>query len=212
MGIAERKKREKEQRRIEILNATKKLLKKHGLEKTTMQMIADKVELAKGTLYLYFKEKNEIIFHILADANVALFRLMEKAAKKGKTGFEKIQLLAMAYMDFNQNHEESIYFKLVGHALPLTTYNHGRDNLKKRMERVHNTIKGVLDMGIADGSVRKDVNSNLSAFVLIKLGIATLTQRVFFDDPDIDTHSNYTVEDLNKNLFDLIIYSLRNTK
>jgi len=61
MSIKDRKKREKEQRKQSILDSAHQLFVEKGIEKTTMSDIAEASELAKGTLYLYFKSKNEII-------------------------------------------------------------------------------------------------------------------------------------------------------
>ena len=59
MGIAERKEREKLQRRKDIIDAAEKVFFYRGFESATMDEIAEKVELSKGTLYLYFKSKEE---------------------------------------------------------------------------------------------------------------------------------------------------------
>ncbi len=60
MGIHERKKREKEERRQVIMSAARKILSEKGFEKSTMEDIANEAELSPGTLYLYFKKKNDL--------------------------------------------------------------------------------------------------------------------------------------------------------
>ena len=60
MGIHERKLREREQRRRQILNAARKVFSSNGFTKTTMEDIAREAELSPGTLYLYFKNKDEL--------------------------------------------------------------------------------------------------------------------------------------------------------
>jgi AcrR family transcriptional regulator len=50
-----------EAKRAAILQAAKQRLSQYGVRKTTMQEIADDVGIAVGTLYLYFKNKNEIL-------------------------------------------------------------------------------------------------------------------------------------------------------
>ncbi|MDL1893205.1 helix-turn-helix transcriptional regulator, partial [Sphingobacteriales bacterium CHB3] len=52
MGIIERKEREKEQRREEIVTAAEKIFFEKGLAIATMDEIAEAAELSKGTLYL----------------------------------------------------------------------------------------------------------------------------------------------------------------
>jgi len=60
MGIQERKQREKENRRQQILDAARKVFSEKGFSKATMEEIASEAELSPGTLYLYFKNKEEL--------------------------------------------------------------------------------------------------------------------------------------------------------
>jgi AcrR family transcriptional regulator len=60
MGIKERKTREREMRRQQILVAAKRVFSQKGYEKSTMEDIAREAELSPGTLYLYFKSKDEL--------------------------------------------------------------------------------------------------------------------------------------------------------
>ncbi len=60
MGIYERKQREKAQRKIEIINAARKIFSHKGFNSATMEEIALEAELSPGTLYLYFKNKEEL--------------------------------------------------------------------------------------------------------------------------------------------------------
>jgi len=60
MGIQERKEREKERRRQQIIVAAKRVFSEKGFNKSTMEDIAKEAELSPGTLYLYFKNKEEL--------------------------------------------------------------------------------------------------------------------------------------------------------
>jgi hydroxymethylglutaryl-CoA reductase len=60
MGIQERKEREKERRRQQIMVAAKRVFTEKGFNKATMEDIAQEAELSPGTLYLYFKNKEEL--------------------------------------------------------------------------------------------------------------------------------------------------------
>ena len=60
MGIQERKQRERERRRQQILVAAKRVFSNRGFNKATMEDIAKEAELSPGTLYLYFKNKDEL--------------------------------------------------------------------------------------------------------------------------------------------------------
>lgn len=60
MGISERRQREKEQRRTEIIDAAERLFFSRGYEDVTMDDIAREVELNKATIYIYFNNKETL--------------------------------------------------------------------------------------------------------------------------------------------------------
>lgn len=60
MGIRERKERERERRRQQIIVAAKRVFCEKGFNRATMEDIAKEAELSPGTLYLYFKNKDEL--------------------------------------------------------------------------------------------------------------------------------------------------------
>ena len=64
MGITERKEKQKQDIKKMILDASVKLFVEDGFEHVTMRKIADLIEYSPTTVYLYFKDKNEIFFHI----------------------------------------------------------------------------------------------------------------------------------------------------
>ena len=61
MSIAERKSRQKADLRQEILDAARDLFVHDGYDNVSIRKIAEKVEYAPGTIYLYFKDKSEIL-------------------------------------------------------------------------------------------------------------------------------------------------------
>lgn len=78
MGIQERKKREKERRRQQILSAAKTLFANRGFHQTTMEEIAKEAELSPGTLYLYFKSKDELFAELSLNIIRYLISRLEK--------------------------------------------------------------------------------------------------------------------------------------
>ena len=60
MGIEERKEREKKMRRQQIMDAAKKVFASKGFGGATVENITDEAELSPATLYLYFKNKDEL--------------------------------------------------------------------------------------------------------------------------------------------------------
>ncbi len=64
MGISERKERDREEMQRLILNAARALFLENGFEKTSIRAIADAIEYSPATIYLYFKDKNEIFYEL----------------------------------------------------------------------------------------------------------------------------------------------------
>jgi len=61
MGIAERREREREQVRMRILEAARDILSDEGLAALSMRGIAERIEYSPATIYLYFRDKDELI-------------------------------------------------------------------------------------------------------------------------------------------------------
>jgi AcrR family transcriptional regulator len=64
MGISERKEKQKLEIRKAILDASMKLFVEQGYENVSIRKIADLIEYSPTTVYLYFKDKNEILFNL----------------------------------------------------------------------------------------------------------------------------------------------------
>jgi AcrR family transcriptional regulator len=92
MGIKERKEREREMRRQQIMVAAKRVFIQNGYEKSTVEDIAREAELSPGTLYLYFKSKDELYaslcLRVLRFINVKVDHVISEET----TGYEEKQL------------------------------------------------------------------------------------------------------------------------
>jgi AcrR family transcriptional regulator len=99
MGVAERKERHKEDLKKEILSAAKELFTEKGYEATSIRAIAEKIEYSPATLYLYYKDKNEIV-HALHQEGFKLlvghFQVLDTIAQP----FERLKAMGRAYIQF----------------------------------------------------------------------------------------------------------------
>lgn len=68
MGIVERKERDREEMRHLILQAARSLFLTKGYQKTSIRNIADAIEYSPGTIYIYYKDKNELLFALHEEA------------------------------------------------------------------------------------------------------------------------------------------------
>ncbi|MES2796751.1 MAG: TetR/AcrR family transcriptional regulator [Bacteroidota bacterium] len=95
MGISERKVREKEELRQIIINAAIKIFVVEGYEKTSIRNIAESIEYSPGTIYLYFKDKDELLFAV---HEVAFTRFFESMAPLLLIANPRERLLQMGHI------------------------------------------------------------------------------------------------------------------
>ena len=111
MAIEERKLKEKLNRYNAILSAAEEIMKTSGVNGLNMDLVAKKTELAKGTLYLYFKSKEEILAALSIKARTLLLTHFIKSTNKSDNPIE--QLKAISYANFNFFKKYTHYFELI---------------------------------------------------------------------------------------------------
>lgn len=100
MGIQERKERERERRRQQIMVAAKRVFSSKGFSKTTMEDIAKDAELSPGTLYLYFKNKDELYASLsLRILQYLLIRMEHVISEQDLTPEQRLGALKQAMYD-----------------------------------------------------------------------------------------------------------------
>jgi AcrR family transcriptional regulator len=113
VSTAERRAREKAQRRQEILDAARCEFFKRGFHAPTVDDVAARAEVSKGTIYLYFESKEEILAHLLLEGLEILVGNMEETydARASSSPEARLRALAHAYLSFCQGHRN--YFRLI---------------------------------------------------------------------------------------------------
>lgn len=106
MGVKERKEREKNLRRRAILQAAKKVFYKNGFSNTRLEDIADACELSAGTIYLYFKSKEEIYVSLLFESMELFANEIEKINNKNLSAANKVELVWNYFYKFYRKNPE----------------------------------------------------------------------------------------------------------
>ncbi len=100
LSIADRRKREKLQKRNDIIDAAEKVFMIKGFENSTMEDIAKESEYSKGTLYLYFKSKNELCLSIVVRGLNVISSKFEESLEFISDTFQNIYNLRNIYSEF----------------------------------------------------------------------------------------------------------------
>jgi AcrR family transcriptional regulator len=99
MAIKERKEREKQDMRNLIIDSATQLFLTQGYDKTSIRNIAEDIEYSPATIYLYFKDKDEIFFLIHRKGFVQLEDYFH-AHDNIENPVEKLHAIGRAYMRF----------------------------------------------------------------------------------------------------------------
>ncbi|HET9388321.1 MAG TPA: TetR/AcrR family transcriptional regulator [Steroidobacteraceae bacterium] len=98
--IAERREEEKERRRGEFLDAAETLYAKDGWEGVTMDHVARTARLSRALVYVYFRDKDDLLFAIGERAMKLLYQRFAAALETPGSGREKVMAIGRAYMGY----------------------------------------------------------------------------------------------------------------
>lgn len=105
MGITDRKEREKVEMRRLIIEAAMRMFVEEGYEKTSIRAIADKIEYSPGTIYLYYKDKDELLYEVQRESFDKLLEAFQEKATSKDTWKRLIQVLH-TYVEFGLAHPD----------------------------------------------------------------------------------------------------------
>jgi AcrR family transcriptional regulator len=168
MGIAERREREKEQRRKDIVDAAEKVFFSQGWQNATMDDVAEAAELSKATLYLYFKNKEDLYAAILVRGSEILLRAFQDAVGQHDTGLEQVAAVGRAYIAFHDSHAEyydaMMYFDAKGFdASGDCEFAQKCDDYR---DRIMGLVANAVRNGVEDGTLRADLDPAKTAVLL----------------------------------------------
>ncbi len=211
MGVIERKEREKIERRNAIIEAAERIFFKIGIENASMEQVAQEAELSKGTLYLYFKSKEDLYRSIIIKGFIILKRQLKESINAAETGFQNVKNISQAYIKFSHIHTG--YFDAILHYQNDLFTTKDREPEQVKSLESGNAVIGVLihelEKGILDQSIDVSIRPIETAFVLWSqlTGLLQVIQRKM---KIIAYHYKIKQIDLFENYFDLLEKSLKN--
>ena len=157
MGIKERKIREKQLRRKEILITAEKLFSGKNGFNSTMENLAEETELGKGTLYLYFPNK-ESILQALAEKGIALLRKrLQRVYDDSKSGVKMLSDNGDIFVKFLK--EKPFYASLILKFEKTLLLDIESNTKIILVEPILSILFRILDKGKKDGTIRSDIGT-----------------------------------------------------
>jgi AcrR family transcriptional regulator len=171
MGISERREREKNERRRAILDCARELILKQGVERVNMEDIAQKAELSKATVYLYFSGK-DILFNEICDEAARVFlEHLQPFMKNTLTGMAALKCFWRGYVElFGSSEEMIIIFQVrnfMNPGLPLVSLDEHRES--SHVDAILASVKNLIDQCKAEGLFDPKLDSDMATRLLLSM-------------------------------------------
>ncbi|SRR6266404_2686102 len=164
MGVKERREREKVALREEILDAARDLLVKEGYEKVSMREIAKKIEYSPTTIYLYFRDKDDLIREVCAETFSMLIQTLKLLHLDEGHPLDSLRKAGYAYVQFGLEHPDHY------RATFVVPHCHEYDGKKISQEEMENSM-------------------GMQCFNSLRMGVAECIRLGHFRPVDIETTS-----------------------
>jgi len=192
---------DKEKKRKEILLAALSEFSEKGFSKATIQNIADKAGIGKGTIYEYFKNKNEII-----DSSFRYFQKdlevdLETLLLSKENGFGKLKnIISIVLKQLKPGNSENMHLMFDFWAEGIKGGGKGLmlNEMNKLYYLYRSLLTDVLKEGIEDGSIKKNIEPFEISSILIGMLDGVMVQWIL-------NESMMNVEKIEKSMINLIL-------
>jgi len=106
MVMMDRKERDKQLRKADILRAAENVFASKGYHEATIQDIAKQAQYGTGTVYLYFKDKNALYFSLLEEKIQSLINNAKEKTEQAKDAKKKLEIFireSLVFFEQNQS-------------------------------------------------------------------------------------------------------------
>lgn len=156
--ITERRGEEKERRRAEILDAAEALYAKKGWDALTVDQVARSARLSRALVYVYFRDKEELLFAIGERAMRLLRDRFIEAAAGHAPGMDKVEAIGRAYMGYAYEFPHYFDFctRFQAHSVAIDPGSH-EGACRAAGDEAIGVVVQAIEAGIRDGSIRSDI-------------------------------------------------------
>jgi AcrR family transcriptional regulator len=155
MGVTERKAREKQELKQQILDAARELFVRDGYENVSMRRIAEKIEYSPATIYTYFKDKDEILDCLCEETFLKLH--LEKLAAVHRMKGDALETLKKGmetYIRFGLDHPEHYIVTFILKAPPYEKPRRRETRKAKTGQQCFDDMRNLVRRSMEEGKIR----------------------------------------------------------
>ncbi len=148
---SQRKNSDKYQR---ILDAAIEVFADQGFFQSTIAQIAKVARVADGTIYLYFKNKDDILVQFYHYKTRQIFERFRDAVSRSATAEEKLRCLIRVHLqEFQKDRNMAIVYQAETHQNRRL----GDEQIKEMSKMYRGIISEVVELGQEEGTIRRDL-------------------------------------------------------
>jgi AcrR family transcriptional regulator len=202
-AISERIEKEKLELKTLITNTSAELFLESGYDKFSLRKVAERIGYSPTTIYLYFKDKDDLLFSVLLDGFKIFHQMMSDGANSTDNILDKINETGKAYINFGLTHP--VYYRVM--------FMERCDLLLKDMEDKYQDtpisnsfglLESLIKEGINKGILKSDLEANQLATLLWSLvhGIVSLHIMMpdFYTKEIVDINMNKSLKMLTDSI------------
>jgi TetR/AcrR family fatty acid metabolism transcriptional regulator len=145
---------EKNNKYYQILEAAVKVFARQGFHQSTIAQIAKEAGVADGTIYLYFKNKDDILVQFFSYRAKQVFERFREAVDQANTSLDKLRNLIRRHLaEFQQDKDGAIVYQVETHQNSRLA----EAQIKEMSKLYRDLISEIVEQGQQEGTIRKDL-------------------------------------------------------
>lgn len=174
-----------------LLNTAFKLFTEKGTKDTSIQEIVDNASVAKGTFYLYFKDKYEIRDILIVQKSQKLFSDALKSLRKNYISDFSDSIIYIINYVIDELTKNPLLLKFISKNLSWGVFNKTVLNLHDKSIDSENSVYDLFIKGIKENNIKIE-NPDVTLFMIIELVGSTCFNSILYKEPlPIDEYKPY---------------------
>lgn len=176
-----------------------------GMENLNMDALAKEAKIAKGTLYLYFKNKEAVLSRLTVQAREQLSYHFTKAANEQEDPLDQIR--AIFWVHFNFFTKKRLYYDLMA-FYEFNRHLEETEELLISSQNIHAAILTILERAKSLGAVKEQLDTATFSMMIWGMSVG-ITQLIDTKTDLIQMHAGKNAEEFYKNFVELTIAGIR---
>ena len=165
-----------------LLNTGYKLFIKKGIKDTSIQDIVDDANVAKGTFYLYFKDKYELRDILIAKKSMALFNDAIKELRKNYIKNFPDQIIFVINYIIDELSKKPLLLKFISKNLSWGVYSQTVIKLYEKNKNSEDSMISLFINGVKENNLNLK-NPNVTLYMIVELVSSTCFNSILYNEP-----------------------------